>query len=378
MNGRKVLINGIFIIVFIVLGFVLMNLFKGMKAVPHAKEKQESTLYVKAKPVVYDTQEVLLDAKGRIVAGNKVSLGAQMQGELLAGDVDLREGVSFRKGQVLARIFSDNAEFNLKAQKSRFMNSIAGVLPDIKIDFPTQYQNYLNFFHALDVNKKIADLPNTFSNKEKVFLAGRNILTDYYSIKSQEVQMGKYVLYAPFDGAFTKVNMEVGSMVNPGAQIASMIHTSNLELAVPISPVNISLVNKGDNVRVYAEGNAMEIKGKVDRIAEYLDEASQSILVFITLDNNTKSKIFQGQYFKVQLQAQEIDSCMMVPRNALINQQKVYFVKDSLLGIQDVEVLHVTGTEAMIRGIEEGTQIVVEPLVNARLGSKTKVIDGDF
>ena len=78
------------------------------------------------------------------------------------------------------------------------MNGIACILPDIKIDFPESFQKYQDFFNSLKIDQPLPELPELDSDKEKVFLASRNILNDYFNIKSAEVRLSKYRLICTF------------------------------------------------------------------------------------------------------------------------------------------------------------------------------------
>ena len=50
--------------------------------------------------------------------------------------------------------------------------------------------------HALDnmdIKKSIKELPKPKSDKEKLFVAAKNILTNYYTIKNLEIKLKKYI-----------------------------------------------------------------------------------------------------------------------------------------------------------------------------------------
>ena len=83
----------------------------------------------------------MISATGRLSSQEEVDLSSEVQGKYYRADVVLKEGTNFKKGDLLVRIFDEEAKNNLKASKSRFMNGIAGILPDIRIDFPESYTN---------------------------------------------------------------------------------------------------------------------------------------------------------------------------------------------------------------------------------------------
>lgn len=374
MNIRKAIISIAVVVVAIFLAMSLSQYFVDRKEIPESREKEEVKLYVKATPVSYKMNYAGITVTGRLSSQHEVDLSAEVLGQLLPGNVNLKEGTTFKKGNLLIRIFDEEAKSNLKASKSRFLNGIAGILPDMKIDFPESYGKWTNFFNEINITKLLPNLPNIDSDKEKVFLASRNILNDYYTIQSAEIRLSKYKIYAPFNGTFTNVMMEVGSVVNPGSRIATMIKTDKLELEVPVKIEDIYLVNVGDNVVASTKDGLYSWNGKVVRKADYVDPNSQSITVFVALEPTKSKPLYQGQYLKAVFAEQNLDNSMEIPRNAIFNKEMVFTVEDGKLKKQRVNILKTNHTSVLFSGLESGTMVVVEPLVNAQEGTNAEIL----
>jgi multidrug efflux pump subunit AcrA (membrane-fusion protein) len=346
----------------------------GMAESPEEKQKEAIKLYVKTEKIAYQTNTTKIVETGRLSSQQNVDLSAEVQGQILDGNVILREGTKFRKGDLLIRIFDEDAKNNLKASKSRFMNSIAGVLPDIRIDFPDNFQKYMDFFNSIEIDKPLPELPEPDSDKEKVFLASRNILNDYYSIKSAEVRLSRYKLYAPFDGTFTMVFLEPGSVANPGSRIASMIRTDKLELEVPVRAEDAYWIHIGDEVNVTTKDRQIHWKGKVVRKSNFMDPNSQSITVFVALDSQKDKPLYQGQYLRAEFATKILKNSMEIPRNAVFDKDKVFAVENGKLKKYQVEILKTKETTVLFTGLPEGIDLVVEPLVNAKEGSNAEIL----
>jgi hypothetical protein len=293
---------------------------------------------------------------------------------ILPGNVILKEGTRFRKGDLIVKIFDEEAKNNLKASKSRFMHSLAGILPDIRIDFPESYQKYQDFFNSIRIDKPLPELPELDSDKEKVFLASRNILNDYFSIISAEVRLAKYKLYAPFDGTFTMVYQEVGSVANPGSRIASMIRTDVLELEVPVRVEDAYWVNIGDPVKVSTKDMLMHWTGKVVRKSAFMDPSSQTLTIYISLNSEAGKPLYQGQYLRAEFASQTLHNSMEIPRNAVFDKDRVFTVEDGKLKKHQVDILKTGESTFFIAGLPEGAELVVEPLVNAQEGFNAEII----
>ncbi|MBC8488229.1 MAG: HlyD family efflux transporter periplasmic adaptor subunit [Bacteroidetes bacterium] len=375
MNWRKSIISLLVIVVLFVLAYLLYGKLAGMAESPEEKQKEAIKLFVKTEKVSYKTNKAKITETGRLSSQQTVDLSAEVQGQILPGEVILKEGTKFEQGALLIRIFDEEAKNNLKAGKSRFMNGIASILPDIRIDFPESFQKYQDFFNSIKIDKPLPELPKLDSDKEKVFLASRNILNDYFSIKSSEVRLSKYRLYAPFNGTFTAVYLEPGSVANPGSRIASMIRTDKLELEVPVRIEDAYWIKVGDKVQVSTKDRLLHWTGTVVRKSEFMDPSSQAITIYVALASEKDKPLYQGQYLMAEFASKTINSSMEIPRNAVFNKDRVFTVENGKLKENQVEILKTSETTVIFSGLPEGVNLVVEPLVNAKEGFNAEILN---
>ncbi|OYT15302.1 MAG: hypothetical protein B7C24_13835 [Bacteroidetes bacterium 4572_77] len=361
--SKRLIINIVALTLLGVLSFALMNYFTNKKEEMILPKVEKKLPMVKTQTVSYSDLMIDVQETGRLSSIASVELIAEVSGQILKGEIDLNDAVSFKKGQILLRIFDKEAQLSLKASKSRYLSSIASVLPDLKYDYPENYQNWLDFFGAIEINKPLPDFPKVSSENEKIYLASRNILNDYFTIQSSEIRMEKYVIRAPFNGTFTQVSLEVGSIANPGSHIAKMIRTDVLELQVPLTIEEINYVNKGNKVKVMHQGKTYN--GFVNRISDFVDPASQSIFAYVTLLNSTKSPLYEGMYMTAYFAESELKQVMKVPRECVFNFNEVYVVEQGKLTKKIIELAKVDEYFSYIRGLKEDSQLVVETLINA-------------
>jgi len=375
MNWRKSLISIVAIIILFALSYFLYSMLTGFAESPEEKQREDIKLFIRTQKVAYTTNTAKIIETGRLSSQHMVDLSAEVQGQILRGNVILKEGTKFKKGDLLIRIFDEEAKNNLKASKSRFMNGIASILPDIRIDFPESYQKYEDFFNSIIIDKPLPELPQLDSDKEKVFLASRNILNDYFNIKSAEVRLAKYRLYAPFDGTFTAVYLEAGSVANPGSRIASMIRTDKMELEVPVRIEDTYWIGVGDKVKLSTKDRHLSWTGKVVRKSNFMDPNSQTITVYIAVSPENGKPLFPGQYLFAEFASKTLDGTMAIPRNAVFDKNKVFTVEDGLLKENTINILKKNETTILFSGLTEGVEVVIEPQVNAKEGTKAEILN---
>lgn len=358
--SRKTVVT-LIILVLIGSGFFFLKWLSGFKKAPKIKTPPPVTRYVKAEPVKYGNLPGIIQTSGRLRAFDEVVISSEVGGRLERGDHIFKTGQYFDKGELIAKVVNDEFTFQLRAQKSNFLKSIASILPDLKIDFPDSYPLWMNFFESIDINKPLPEIPETSSSKERIFMASRNILNEYYSIKSNEVRYTKFFIHAPFDGSLKEVNMQVGSVVNPGARLAVFTRTDLFEVEVPVRVQNIGLITVNTKADLI-DDSGLKHEGHVSRVGEVINTATNTVSVFVSVKNKREFPMFDGMYLNVILHGKDVPNVMEMPRNAVYNGNEVYVLEDGKLVKKEINVQKLNDETLYFNGLKEGEMLVTEAI----------------
>jgi len=371
---QKVISSSFAVILLVVLGFAIMSILSGMQPPPKEYNADKKLKAVKVVTVNYDTLTSSVRETGRIISREIVELISEVSGKLLSTNIPLKKGQSFSEGNLIVNIYNEDSEYNLKARKSKFLHSLATILPDFKIDFPQSYGLWKDFMDKIDLSKDIPDLPEIKNSQEKVYLASRNILNDFYSIKSEEIRLKKYKIYAPFNGAFTDVHLEVGSVTNMGGRIASMIRTDMLEMEVPVKTREAKMIAVGASVKAISEDGEDSWNGRVVRKSNFVDTKTQSVNIYVKLDYAGSSELYRGMYLTAEFNNMTFKNVIEVPRNSVYNFDQVYIVEDGKLALRNINIIKANQNSYYINGVEKGADLVVQPLVDAGENTPVQII----
>ena len=369
------IITTVTFVVVVAFSFQVMRYFISLRQQPKKRVPQQVVRAVHAIPVAYGEVLTPLDGDGRVVSTHNVVVSTEVRGTMLGGDIPFKEGQLFQKGDVLVRIFDGNAVNNLRSRKSGFLQKIAAILPDMKIDYPDRFDTWNAFFRQVGIDSDLPQLPDITTDKEKIFLATRNILTEYYSIKSDEITLDKHTIVAPFNGSFTAVFLEVGTVANPGASLARIIRTDSLELEVPIETADSRWITIGDTVSITDASGVGQWSGTVARSARFVDPASQSLNVYISIDPDRDNPVYEGQYLSASFPGAPLGDVMEIPRNAVFNFDEVFVVINGMLEKRTIDIARFTEEKLIFTGLPLGIDLVVEPLVNAVEHTPVKILD---
>jgi multidrug efflux pump subunit AcrA (membrane-fusion protein) len=365
---RRIVIVAAFVII-VGLAFGLMRFLAAQKEDLRKRPPVEAKRYVRAEPVKYGRVISPVSALGRLTSVAEVDIVAEASGRIQQGDVSLKKGARFSKGDILFVVYPDEAELALKAGKSQFLNTLANLLPDIKIDFPQHEEKYLEFFNSISLDEPLPDFPDIGDDKLKIFLTSRNVLSQYYNIRKDELQLQRRTVRAPFTGTLTEVNMEVGSYTNAGGRVARAIKTDELELEVPLDRFDAGWIKIGDKVTVYSDQRGLLWNGTVIRKNQFIDPETQSQGVFVFFKNHNSSPLLAGEYYRAEFPGHPVDGVMEVPRNIIFNSNEVFIIVENRLQRRTVNVIKVNEKTLIFNGLIEGDTLVMQPLINVLEGT---------
>lgn len=361
------------VIIILGLAYGLMKFLILQKEPPPVRRTIEAKRYVKVEPVNYSTIPSTVSAPGRVAAVAEIDIIAEAAGRIEAGKVTLKKGASFSRGDLLFVVYPDEAILSLKARKSQYQNVLASILPDLVIDFPEQEPAFHQFFSSIAVDNPLPALPQIRDDKLKIFLASRNVISEYYNIQRDELQLERRSVSAPFGGTFKEVYMELGAYVNTGGRVARALRTDGLELEVPLERADAAWVHIGDPVTVGSYGSITTWEGHVIRKSQFVDENTQSQSLFVSLPYNPRLPLLAGEYHQATFPIRPIENVMEIPRNSVFNTNEVFIVQQGRLVKREINVIKENERTLIFNGLTRGDSLVVQQLINVSEGTLVQV-----
>ncbi|PKQ60225.1 hypothetical protein BZG02_20170 [Labilibaculum filiforme] len=227
MLKRKSILLGVLVIVAC---FGITFFFASMKEAPKEREAVLKEIIVPVQSIKNEKISLELSVVGKLEARDKVEVYSEVTGILMASSKQFLEGVKFNKGEKLIAIQDDKYRAEVYSQRSNFMTEIASILPDLKFDYPESYSAWEKYLQQFNVENQLAPIPIAQNDKEKYYLAGKNIYTEYYNIKSLEKQLEKYIILAPFTGEVIESDIKPGTLVMTGQKLGEFVNTNAYDL----------------------------------------------------------------------------------------------------------------------------------------------------
>ncbi len=360
----------------ILIGSVMISNFMGSQKPAMSKHgnTENSIKKVHALKVTNRNLTVEIPLTGKVNATDHYEIFTEVGGVLLQTSKAFKEGIHFTRGEILLQIDDREFRLNLLARKSTFLNAVTQLLPDLKLDFPESWKNWENYLQNIQLDEPLKELPGPINDKEKYFLAMRDIYNSYYAIKSSEVRLEKYVIRAPYNGILTMALVTPGTLVRVGQNLGSFMNTDAFEVEAALSLEDIELVSVGNLVRFVSGDIPGEWVGKVLRISEQIDPSTQTVKIFTDV---SRSKLLDGMYLTGTVTSDTLYNVFELPRDLLIGRNEVFSIERSKLTLKPVEVIKSFEDKVMVSGLPDATLLLGDVVVDAKADMTVSVISAD-
>ena len=338
---------------------------------PPPRKKAENTIKevytIKVKNGPYQVQ---IPSKGVLQAYKRVRITARVRGVMQTISPLFKTGQEYKFGQILIKIEPSEFRANVISQRAALYNLITSILPDLQLDFPNAYNQWDEYLKGFDLERPVPRLP-VMEEKVRLFVSGRGIISSYYSLQNLENTLTFYEIRAPFNGVLVSTNVTEGSLISPGQELGEFIAPGDYELMVALPKSYLSKITKGASVNVKSIDTDQIYTGIVSRINAKVNIKTQSVEVYIRMSD---ARLKEGMYMEADINAIEFSNVFALDRGLLNGSKQIFIVKDNKLILRKVSPIHFTETLAIINGLDDGEEIVAQPLIGAYSGMEINPI----
>jgi len=181
---------------------------------------------------------------------------------------------------------------------------------------------------------------------------------------------------APFSGVITAKLKKAGEEFTPmmGGAILKLVNINKLKIKVCISDKDINLVKKGQRAKIFVDSYPDKaFPGSVNYVSPEADRMSGTFTCEILIDNKDE-RLKPGQYAKVKIIIAERKNVVVVPQNAVVNNNEIFIVENDkaikrtiILGLQNENEIEV------VKGVLAGETVVVSGNVGLKDDSQVEI-----
>jgi RND family efflux transporter MFP subunit len=317
-------------------------------------------------------QEVVLP--GNMQPFIDTPIWARASGYLKAWHVDI--GARVKQGQLLAEIESPEVDQQLQQAKEDLNSAQA----NLKLSQITA-ERYTNLFKTDSVAKQ--DVDNAVQDAAA---KGSAVKSAQANVSRLQQLVGYEKVYAPFDGVITARNIDVGALVDAGANTAGkelfhLASTNTLRVYVNVPEAYSRSATPGVNAFLTLnEFPGRQFKGTIARNADSIDVNSRTLLVEVDVRNST-GELLPGSYVSVHLKIPSKTQAVVIPANALLFRSeglRVGIVRGGRTLLQPVLLGRDFGdTVEVVSGVSSKDSVIVNPSDSIVSGQQVNVTNAN-
>ncbi|OGX85916.1 efflux transporter periplasmic adaptor subunit [Hymenobacter glacialis] len=290
-------------------------------------------------------------ATGSVLAEESVIIKSELSGKITS--LNIKEGQSVSKGQLLFSINADEAQAAIQKQ---------------------QYN--IKLFRDQEKRQRTL-LDKEYISAQEYEQSNNALLTAQADLQALRATLAKAYVRAPFSGVLGLSTATVGTYVSPGAEITTLSRVRPVKIDFAVPGRFAANVRVGDVVSVVDETTNRTFDSKVYAIDPQIDPVSRTQPVRARFAN-TNNELRPGAFVRVNLKLGESATALQVPTEAVIPEASgynVYTVKGGKMvpqkvkiGIRSDKVIQIT------EGIAVGDTVIRTGILQVKPGDGVRVI----
>lgn len=406
---------------FIILGVLIVIAFVSLGAVNAMKAKKETGIPVKTTNIIKQDVKSNIFTSGTVISKNEREITSDISGKIK--EVLIEEGERIKKGDLLARLNSDELEYDLKQSEIKLeiaedkLNqlrkedkaNLETSFKNAKIDYKDalkKYEDKKSLFEAGVVSKNnLEEAKSSMDRSYNDYLLTKkkyedadnlsNIRIQEKEVRAMELDIDKKKsdiektnIVSPIDGTIIEVAISELDIVGSSTLMFKIEDTENLEVVTNISEYDIGNVRLGQAVKVTNDGmEKKEYKGTVAYISPnaFVEKNGQGTetVVKVKIDIDDKNTEFKPNFSaNVEINTANKEGAFVVPYEAIYadkdGNKSIFIVKEDKAkqhtietGIEGDMVVEIIGDD-----IGEEDQVILDPTEKIEDGTSVKVNKG--
>lgn len=336
------------------------------------KDKTKTTPLVTVAEAKSETVPLYLEYVGSLQSIESVNINARVEGFLV--ERAFKDGADVKKGDLLFVIDPRPFEAALVAAEAQLAEDLAALSYARE-----QVRRYKPLVEKDYITRDAYDEYLTEAKEAQALVEA-----DRANVLQAELDLSYCTMYAPFDGRIGRRLVDVGNLVGSGEAtlLATLVQLDPIYVYFNVAERDIPTILKQQNIApltfsvILPDESKHPEDGKIDFVDNQVDITTGTITLRGTVSNTSKT-ILPGQFVKVQLLLEEQPNTIVVPSQAIGEQQGNTYVY--VVGSDNkVEFRNVTAgasykeLRVVEKGLSAGEKVVVNGLQKIKPGITVK------
>lgn len=245
---------------------------------------------------------------------------------LTVQEIYVIEGEEVRKGEIIA--IAESIEYDSYLLKIAELNEKLGIAKETLDFLQKEYDRQSKLSEAKISAKK--NLEEISSKRRSEELKIRSVENQIQILKKTIAKVpvnenGNILIKSPIGGFITDVNIKIGSVVNPGQILISIVDNRQMHVDLLVYEKDLQKIDIGQKVRFSLTNQSnKEISGEIYNIGKSFESDTKSIAVHADIKSRG-SNLIPGMYVNAIIEVGS-DIVQSLPKEAIVRSQGREFI----------------------------------------------------
>jgi RND family efflux transporter MFP subunit len=329
---------------------------------------------------------VMLQSYGTVQPRTQSILVAQVSGQIVSVNANVRDGGFFEKGDVLGVIDPRDYEADVQIAEAVLADA-RQALAEAEARTQQAREDWARLGNTGDAPDLVMRIPQLEAARARIASAES-------ALTKSKLDLERTNITAPFAGRVLRKLVDVGQVVGQNTQLAEIYATDVIEIRLPLRNRDLGFIELPESLR-FADGGtgaktAVTIHSDLIGIEEWdaqlirtegaIDESARQLHVIAQISDpfgpasKGKAPLKIGQYVTAEIHGNTLAAALVIPNNTIYQGSYVYTVEDGILRRKDIVIAWQNDDDAVIEsGLEAGDQLVTTPLGQVTSGLRVSI-----
>lgn len=348
------------------------------------------TMTVETRPVLPRDYQVILQSYGTVQPRTRSMLVAQVGGQIVSINENVRDGGFFEKGDVLGQIDPRDYEADVQISQASLADARQALAEAIARSEQAR-EDWERLGNEGEPSDLVLRIPQLEAARARIDSAES-------ALTKARLDLERTSIVAPFAGRVIRKLVDLGQVVGPNTQLAEIYATDVIEIRLPLRNRDLGFIDLPESYR-YADSSTAERidaliksdlideeewRAKLVRTEGAIDESARQLHVIAQIDDpfgpksEGRSPLKIGQYVTAEIDGRILPDVLVIPNTAIYQGTYVYIVEDGILRRRDIVISWQNDSEAIVgKGLEAGADLVTTPLGQVTSGIRVSVMGAE-
>ena len=355
----------------LVLGVVFIAAIATLKPAPEkAKRPPPPLLMVDVITAAPQHLRPQVLSQGTVAPKREIDLISQVSGKVIAVADDYGNGSFFRSGDQLIQIESDEYQFAVVRAKAQ----LAKALEQVALEKGRSRQAKREW---RDLGDRTANA--LFLREPQLAAAEATLESARADLDKANLDLSRTQIVTPFQGRIRQTFVDLGQFVGPGARIAKIYSTDVVEVRLPLSDRQVSLIDLPVNFEDAATANYPNVtlrstvgdrhyewNGKIVRTESSIDIQSRMTYAVAEIQNPFKEDpnsdrppLSIGMFVEAEIEGRSIANAVPLPKQIIYRGDEILVLNaNNEIAMQKLTIVQSDGDSVVAVDIPSGTRVV--------------------